>query len=627
MRLFLLAVLVGVLAGCSKGDGLKSAALKVQVHYEGFRPGCVTLRVTDQSDPSRQVTTDVNVPAGPPPGTLSVAVFRQAGWSNDVKLLATAREQSCDGAQVATAQTDASLAKDGITPVDLSLSATDSDGDGFVRTEDQGTDCNDRDANQKGPTPWYTDADGDNYGNRNLDPLPAACMGPPLSASRTGDCDDTNRSINPGVMESRCDTRDDNRNDATDEGFNLGGACLNDFQCEGGNRCNLMDAGVECFSTVTPTAYFFDEDGDGKAGMDGGVKCGTPPPGTVAEFSDCDESSPFVNAGREEACDRLDNNCVGGVDEGSICGQNDLNWQGSGGIPTDPSWRAIAVGQNLAWLAGSAGTLNSDNLLKVEPNGNLTLSTCTGTWNAAWVSDSGQLFLAGNGGRLASKLPAQPDCTPATTPDSIEPLNGLVGFNAAGATPLTLYGVASNGLIFRWMPPADPVKVDGLFINLRAVHAAEKPETMLAVGANDPPPNPPRARVARFNPADGGWTEEALPAGLPDGYLRGVYVVSANYAYAVGDKGVILERNHGSWRRLLSPALEPDLTDVVAFGQKAIYVTTATGTLQFFDGTKWTIVYSSPNAKNMRVLDATSPTQIGASGDFGVYQFFRWPKP
>ncbi|NOK10850.1 putative metal-binding motif-containing protein [Corallococcus exercitus] len=627
MRLFLLAVLVGALAGCSKGDDLKSAALKVQLHYEGFRPGCVTLTVTDQADPSRQATTTVSVPDGPPPGTLSVAVFRQAGWSNDVKLLAVAKEQSCDGAQVDTAQADASLAKDGITPVDLSLSATDSDGDGFVRTEDQGTDCNDRDANQGGPISWYPDDDNDGYGNSQLPAKITACEGPALTASRTGDCNDRDPSVHPGQAEFRCDGQDDNCDDVKDESFDLGGTCLNDFQCAGANACTGTDGGVACNSTVTPTAYYVDEDKDGKAGTDGGVTCGAQPPGTVAEFSDCDESSTYVNAGRTESCDRMDNNCVGGVDEGNVCGQNDLNWQGSGGIPTDPSWRAIAVGQNLAWLAGSAGTLNSDNLLKVEPNGTLTRSTCTGTWNAAWVSDSGQLFLAGNGGKLASKLPAQPDCTPATTPDSTEPLNGLVGFNAAGATPLTIYGVTSNGLIFRWLPPADPVKVDGLFINLRAVHAAEKPETMLAVGANDPPPNPPKARVARFNPADDRWTEEALPAGLPDGYLRGVYVVSANYAYAVGDKGVILERNHGSWRRLLSPALEPDLTDVVAFGQKAIYVTTATGTLQFFDGTKWTIVYSSPNAKNMRAIDATSPTQIGASGDVGVYQFFRWPKP
>lgn len=621
MRLFLLALLSGVLAACSKSDDLKTAALKVEIHYEGFRPGCVTLTVTDQAEVSRHVTTNVNVPTGPAPGTLSVAVFRQAGWTNDVKLLAAAKEQNCDGAQVVTSEATASLAKDGVTPVSLSLSALDKDGDGFVAPGSGGTDCNDDDPAVLGPKPWYDDADGDKYGSRLLPPSTLSCTAPSFnSASNADDCDDRDSQVHPG-QEERCNGRDDNCDGKVDEPFNVGGACDDAFQCRGTIACS--NGGTTCGNTPPPTAYFRDEDGDGKAGADGGMTCGPPPPGTVAQSSDCDESSVYVAVGTTEVCDRLDNNCDGRVDESGICGPGGLNWEGSSGGAGQPNWRAIAVGADLAWLAGND---TSNNVLKIQANA-LTPSTCAGSWNAAWISSDGQLFLAGESGKLASKTTSQSDCTPTTVPGDAVSLNGLVGFNAKDGSPLTLYAVASNGHIFRWLPPAAPVDIATTGINLRAIHAAAGPETMLAVGAKDFQVTDPLARVVRFNPADGTWPEETLPATVPSTYLTGVSVVNANYAYAVGNKGILLERDHGVWRQLASAPLEVNLTDVIAFGKKAVYVTTAPATgrsIQFFNGTSWETVKTGLSA--MRSIDGTSPTQLGASGDLGVYQFFRWPK-
>ncbi|RKH51890.1 hypothetical protein D7Y23_08800 [Corallococcus sp. AB050B] len=626
MRLFLLAVLTGVLTGCSKGDDLKSAALKVQVHYEGFRPGCVTLTVTDQAEVSRTVTTNVNVSAGPPPGTLSVAVFRQAGWSNDVKLQARAQERSCEGAQVASAETTASLAKDGITAVELSLSAVDGDGDGFVSSAG-GTDCNDRDETVGGPIPWYTDSDGDGYGS-SLRPPETACMKPSLNSVRTaGDCKDNDILVHSGQEEFRCDGEDDNCNGAKDESFDVGGNCLNDFQCAGARVCVATDGGVTCNSTLTPTAYFFDEDKDGQAGADGGVTCGSPPPNTVAEFSDCDESSAYVSFNQDEVCDRLDNDCKGGVDNGIPCAQKDLNWEGSSGGALQARWNAIAVGQDLAWLAGIGGGDLKGNVLKIQSDGGMTQSNCSGQYLAAWVSKTGQVFLAGEDGALASKTPDDAPCSTTTTkPASDAPLNGIVGFDSADGGPPTLYAVASNGFIFKWVFGSAPVQVATTGINLRSVHAAGGPETMLAVGAKDFGIPQPLARAVRFVSDDAPWPEEALPDGLQSTVLNGVHVVNKSYAYAAGNNGIVLERNHGTWRLLPSLPSTVDLTDVVAFGQKGIYVTTAqTGTVQFFDGTAWKSVYS--NSKALRSLDGPSPTRIGASGDLGVYQFFRWPKP
>ncbi|WP_338276628.1 putative metal-binding motif-containing protein [Corallococcus caeni] len=615
MRLFLLAVLAGVLAGCSKGDDLKSAALKVQLHYEGFRPGCVTLTVTDLADPSRQATTTVSVPEGPPPGTLSVAVFRQTGWSNDLKLLAAAKEQSCDGAQVATAQTDASLAKDGITPVDLSLGAVDGDGDGFVSTANGGTDCNDRDENLKGPTPWYTDADGDKYGSSLLPPV-IECTAPSFNSVRTaGDCNDSDILVHPGQEEFRCDGRDDNCNDMEDESFNVGGNCLNAFQCAGANACTGTDGGVACISTLTPTAYYRDEDGDGMAGADAGVTCAPQPEGTSAQARDCDESSVFVSSSLTEVCDRLDNNCDGRVDEGAPpC---NLAWQSVPEAAGVTSWRAIAVGKDLAWLAGP-GQMN--NVLKIETSAR-ALSNCAGDWNAAWVSAEGQLFLAGKEGKVASKMPAEMGCTAATTPGPLVDLSGIVGFNPTDGGKPTLYAVSGGGRVFKWAFPAAPVELAATGINLMAVTGTTADAPLIAVGARDFGLPAPQPQVVRINAATGTWVAETLPQTTPDIYLRGVSAVNANYVYVAGDKGVVLERNHGVWRTLPSVPSEPDVTDVLAFSQKGLYVTTGTGTVQFFNGKSWDPVYSNPKA--MRALDGTSPTQLGASGDLGANQFFN----
>ncbi|WP_375759353.1 putative metal-binding motif-containing protein [Corallococcus exercitus] len=621
MRLFLLALLSGVLAGCSKGDDLKSAALKVQVHYEGFRPGCVTLTATDQADASRQVSTNVTVPAGPPPGTLSVAVFRQAGWSNDVELLAVAKEQSCEGAQVATAQADASLAKDGITPVDLSLGATDFDGDGFVRTEDQGTDCNDRDENQKGPTPWYTDADGDKYGSSLLPPV-TACTAPSFnSVSNAGDCNDSDILVRPGQEEFRCDGQDDNCNDMKDEVFGVGLTCETPVQnCPGVKACDTM-GGTLCFSNVTPKDFFVDEDGDEKVGTLGGTSC-TPPSGSKPQVDDCDESSPFRGVGTPEVCDRIDNDCSNVADDGLSC---DLAWQpysDQGAI----NWNAIATdGAGHIWAAADGDMLAVMDASEARP------ITCDGDWRAAWVAASGEVFLAGakgSAGRFARATPSATNCTTADPPAS-QSLNGLVGIESqTGGTPI-LYGVTGGGQTFRWVPPALPEQLPGSLsgVALRAISGVGSPDTLLAVGSKNALSTP---AAFRFNVASSTWTEETLPTPL-SGELRGVHVVNANYAYAVGDNGMALERVNGKWnamKTIPSAYATRNLLDVVAFGRTAVYVTTTdalngAAAVLFFNGSDWSPVYTDAKSfRALKSLDAKRPTFIVTAGNVGAAAAF-----
>ncbi|WP_404361979.1 putative metal-binding motif-containing protein [Corallococcus coralloides] len=582
----------------------------------------MTLTVTDQTEVSRHVTKTVNVSAGAPPGTLSVAVFRQAGWSHDVKLLARAHEQSCEGAQVATAEATASLAKDGITPVELLLGAMDADGDGFVRREDQGTDCDDTDPARKGPTPWYADDDGDGYGNGLLPPRTVACEGPALTASRAGDCNDRDLNVHPDQAEFRCDGQDDNCDGVKDESFDVGGTCVNALDCQGVKACDGAGA-VACTSTATPPVYYVDTDGDGRAGTEVRGRCGPIPEGASPQSTDCDESSRFRASGLTEVCDRIDNDCSGGADNGLAC---NLDWRTP--VVTDgTNWKATATdGTANLWVAGDGGKLA---LSQMDFTGD-RLIPCDGDWKAAWVAASGELFLAGGkgtAGRFARVTPSATECT-TETHNIPQVMNGLVGIENPSGPP-TLYGVTGGGRSFRWTPPAAPEQTqpNAVAASLRAISAAGRLDTLLAVGSR----NASTPVAFRFDVASSTWSEEALPAALT-GELRGVHVVNASYAYAVGDNGMALERVNGVWSAMKPvPAAYStrSLQDVVAFGRTAVYVATTDagangGSVLFFNGSDWSVVYTDVNApaRALRSLDGKTPTGVVATGDRGAAASF-----
>ncbi|MHA7631144.1 putative metal-binding motif-containing protein [Corallococcus sp. M7] len=617
MRLFLVAVLASILAGCSKGDELKSAALKVQVHYEGFRPGCVTLTVTDQAEVSRHDTTEVNVSAGAPPGTLSVAVFRQAGWSNDVKLLARAHEQSCEGAQVATAEATASLAMDGITPVDLLLGALDADGDGFVRKEDQGTDCDDRDGTRGGPTPWYADDDGDGYGNALLPPRMVACEGPALTASRTGDCDDRDLNVHPDQAELRCDGKDDNCDGVKDESFDVGGTCFNELDCEGVKACGGPNGSVACAGTANPAPYYVDTDGDGKVGTQMGSKCGAIPANASREVTDCDESTTYVANGLPEVCDRLDNNCMGGVDEGTACATR--AWSENLNVGGNVDWRSIALhGTQGAWFTGQ------DKLAYATPS-SLTSFNCNGQWRAAWTSSTGRVFLAGDDGKLTTRLPTDTPttaCTVVTATGNTSHLNGIVGLEEPAGSDPVLYAVASNGNIVRWRWSAAPTVVTQVQANLRAIDGLGTPDTLLAVGF-ETVSGQPSVRAFRSNSDGSAWQPESFSAPIT-GSLRGVDVVNSRLAFAAGDDAVVLQRYLGVWSTLPPPSfldLRVNAQDVQGLAQGKVYVAAGQGGVYFYDGSTWSAVHGGVNA--LRSLDSTSPTNIGVVGERGTVAYWR----
>ncbi|RKH68422.1 putative metal-binding motif-containing protein [Corallococcus llansteffanensis] len=122
-------------SGC---DASHPCQVRVLLTYDGFRPGCVTLRLVDAADGSRTLELPVLE------GTAEVGFIRRSGWSDTVKVTASAYERSCAVQEVATASDQAVVPEEGTATVELKLSARDEDGDGFVSTGTRGTDCDDR---------------------------------------------------------------------------------------------------------------------------------------------------------------------------------------------------------------------------------------------------------------------------------------------------------------------------------------------------------------------------------------------------------------------------------------------------------------------------------------------------
>lgn len=157
----------------------------------------------------------------------------------------------------------------------------------------------------------YADEDDDGYRPEVTDTVSSEDLdcddnGEAIASDPAGDCDDTNDTFNPGVLEV-CDGLDNDCNNVLDNGV-----------------------AVEC-----PTGDF-DEDGFSE------------------QAGDCNDQSGEINPGVLETCNSLDDNCNTQVDEGDVCATPTPDTDGGGcacttespaqGIPTEGSLLMLALG-------------------------------------------------------------------------------------------------------------------------------------------------------------------------------------------------------------------------------------------------------------------------------------------
>ena len=128
---------------------------------------------------------------------------------------------------------------------------------------------------------WYADADGDNYGNADVNQQ--ACNQPEGYVANSVDCNDDDSAIKLGATEV-CDRVDNNCDGNVDEGLT--------------------------------TTFYQDFDGDGFGNIDlfSDPICSAPV-GYVEDNTDCDDIVDSVYLGADETCNNIDDNCDGNVDE------------------------------------------------------------------------------------------------------------------------------------------------------------------------------------------------------------------------------------------------------------------------------------------------------------------------
>ena len=140
----------------------------------------------------------------------------------------------------------------------------------------------------QGCTTYYYDYDNDTYGTSVSD-----CLCSPSGyyrATRSGDCNDNDASINPGKTEVCGNGKDDDCDGATDE--------------------NNQENAVNC------TNYYYDSDGDTYGTSS--YRCYCSPNGywRATRSGDCNDNDPNINPGKTEVCGNgKDDDCDGATDE------------------------------------------------------------------------------------------------------------------------------------------------------------------------------------------------------------------------------------------------------------------------------------------------------------------------
>ena len=295
-------------------------------------------------------------------------------------------------------------------------------------------------AGSNGCTKYYPDFDSDGYGTGGT----ATCLCQPdpvvthLTATKTGDCIDTNAAVNPGISGDTCSTSgiDDNCDGTTDapgadgcatyyldsDGDSYGTsqtecACSPDkaakFTATKSGDCNDASASINpgvdsdtcttsnvddnCDGQTDPngavgcTTYFWDSDGDGYGDPNVTAQCLCAKSGNfrAATGGDCDDTKIGVHPGATEACNGYDDNCDGTKDlQGSAgCVNYYLDGDADGYGLTSGGTSCLCTPDNANKLNATVGGDCDDSASAIHPG---ATEICNGVDdNCSGVTDEG----------------------------------------------------------------------------------------------------------------------------------------------------------------------------------------------------------------------------------------------
>lgn len=215
------------------------------------------------------------------------------------------------------------------------------------RCDEIDNDCDkaidDEDDSLTGAPRWYSDADGDSFGDAER--FVEQCT-PIVGAVTNGaDCDDTNKDIGLPTLwydDADDDTYGDENGAATSSCDQPKGTVANNEDCDDGDE------------SINPDTVWYNDSDDDGFGDDGDTlaQCDQPTD-YVADDTDCDDTTHLVHPGRFDFADKEDNDCDDLVDEDVGSEQYDS---------TDIQSIVDAECKNCHTNGGSNGGLNMDDL-------------------------------------------------------------------------------------------------------------------------------------------------------------------------------------------------------------------------------------------------------------------------